>query len=108
MVDQDQVRIGIFVEDFRNHFEVRFIESIGFGNVYNELVLLWQTEHPPVFGSSSPISAQFVQTAGMSTKKMTKAVGQKWSFYVERLLAKVVLILLRKHARVAEHVINLA
>jgi len=37
-----------------------------------------------------------------------KAVGQKWSIYAERLLAKVLPILLRKHSRVAEHVINLA
>jgi hypothetical protein len=39
---------------------------------------------------------------------MKKAVGQKISVYVERLLAKVLLILLRKHASVAEHEINLA
>jgi hypothetical protein len=58
VVYQDQVRIGILVEDLRNHFEVRFIESIGFGNAYNELAILWQKERPPVFGSSSPISAQ--------------------------------------------------
>ena len=58
MVDQDQVRMGILVEDLRNHFEVRFIESIGLANVYNELALLWQIERPPVFGSSIPISAQ--------------------------------------------------
>ena len=50
--------MGILVEDLRNHFEVRFIESIGLANVYNELALLWQIERPPVFGSSIPISAQ--------------------------------------------------
>ena len=32
MVYQDQVRIGILGEDFRNHFEVIFMVSIGFGN----------------------------------------------------------------------------